>query len=86
MNARHEDHSVKNGATEVLDEPELGVILGNALEFAEAICLCSSLGDSLSISAEDNVEIHSKNTSGGVVLNSKINVLINTKSKVAYSI
>ena len=86
LNARQANCSIEDGTTKFLNEPELSVILGNTLELAEAVGPCSSLGDSLSSSAEDNVEIHSENTSWGVVLNSEINVLINTESEVAYSI
>ena len=78
--------SVEDGATEVLDEPELGVILGNALELSDTALLCSSLANSGAGSLEDNSEVHAENTSGGIVLNSEIDVLINTKSEVAYSI
>ena len=71
---------------DMLDEPELGLVLGDALEFAESVGSCSSLGDSLACSGEDDVEIHTEDTSGGIVLNSEIDVLINTKSEVACSI
>ena len=78
--------SVKDGATEVLDEPELGVILGNALELSDTALLGSPLGNSEAGSLEDNSEVHTENTSGGVVLNSEINMLIDTKSEVTYRI
>ena len=74
--------SVEDGATEVLDEPELGIVLGNALELAHAALLGSSLTDSAARSLEANGEVHAENTSGGVVLNSEINMLVNTKSEV----
>ena len=78
--------SVEDGATEVLDEPELGVILGNALELSDTALLGSSLLNSSARSLEDNSEVHTENTSGGVVLNSEINMLIDTKSEVTYRI
>lgn len=43
-----------------------------------------SSSDSLSGSSEDNVEVHTENTSVGIVLDSEIDMLINTKSEVTY--
>jgi len=48
-------------------------------EFALSVL---SSGDSLAGSSEDNVEIHTENTSVGVILDTKINMLINTESEV----
>ena len=42
-----------------------------------------SVGDSLSSSGEDHVEVHTENTGVGIVLNSEIDMLVNTKSEVA---
>ena len=50
-----------------------------------ALCVLS-LGDSLTSSCEDDVEIHAENTSVGIVLDSEINMLINTESEVTYLI
>ena len=63
LNARQYDPSVKNAAAKLFDEPELGIVLGDTLEFAYAVRLCSSLSDSLSGSAKDDVEVHTENTS-----------------------
>ena len=78
--------SVEDGATEVLDEPELGIVLGNALELSDTGLGGSPLSDSVARSLEANGEVHTENTSGGVVLNSEINMLIDTKSEVTYRI
>ena len=78
--------SVEDGTTEVLDEPELGVVLGDTLELADASTASSSVGNSVTGSLEDNCEIHAENTSGGVILNSEINVLIDTESEVTWRI
>ena len=43
-----------------------------------------SLGDSLASSSEDDVEVHAENTGVGVVLDSEIDVFVNTEAKVAY--
>ena len=45
-----------------------------------------SSGDSLSGSSEDDVEVHTEDTSVGVVLDSKIDMLIDTETEVAYLI
>ena len=45
-----------------------------------------SLGDSLSSSGEDNVEIHTENTSVGIILDSEIDVFFDTESEVTYKI
>ena len=50
-----------------------------------ATCVLS-LGASLSGSTEDDVEVHTENTGVGIVLDSEINMLINTESEVSYTI
>ena len=77
--------SVQNGASEVFDEPELGVILGDALELAELSSACSTFGNSLACSCKHDEEVHSKNTSGGVVLNAEIDVFIDTKAETSFT-
>ena len=79
-------YSVEDGATEVLDEPKLGVVLSDTLELSNAGLLSSTLGNSGTSSLEDNGEIHAENTGGGVVLNSEIDMFIDTKSEVDYRI
>ena len=48
-----------------------------------ARCVLSS-GDSLSGSTEDDVEVHTENTGVGVILNSEIDMLVDTESEVSY--
>ena len=43
-----------------------------------------SLGDSLASSSEDDVEVHTENTGVGVILNSEIDMLVDTESEVSY--
>ena len=76
----------EDGAAELLNEPLLGLLLGDSLELAEGGGSCSSSSDSLSSTGEDDVEVHAVNTSGGVVLDSEIDVLIDTEAEVAYII
>ena len=42
------------------------------------------LGNTAAGSSEDDVEVHAENTGGGIVLDAKINVLLNTEAEVAY--
>ena len=76
----------ENGATELLDEPLLGLFLGDSLEVAEGAGSCSSSGDSLASAGEDNVEVHTVDAGGGVILDAEIDVLIDTEAEVAYKL
>ena len=60
----------------------LGLIGGNSLEVTELSFGVLSLGDSLASASEDHVEVHTENTSVGIILDSKINMLLDTKSEV----
>ena len=62
----------------------LGLISGDSLVLAELALGVLSSGDSLAGSSEDDVEVHSENTSVGIVLDSQIDMLINTESEVTY--
>jgi hypothetical protein len=75
-----------DGTSAFLGEPLLGIIGGNSLEFTEFSSSVLSLGNSLSSSGEDDVEIHTENTSAGIVLDSEIDVFFDTESEVAYKI
>ena len=75
--------SVKDGTTALLDEPHLGLFLGDSLELAEAVGLCASASNTLTGTVEDNVEVHAENTSVGVVLNAEIDVFVDTETEVA---
>ena len=74
--------SSDDSSSHLLGEPLLGLISGDSLMLSElARCVLSS-GDSLSGSTEDDVEVHTENTGVGIVLNSEIDMFINTKSEV----
>jgi hypothetical protein len=75
-----------NSSGHLLSEPLLGLIGGDSLVLTEFSSGVLSLGDSLSSSSEDHVEVHTENTSAGIVLDSEINVLIDTESEVTYLI
>jgi hypothetical protein len=78
--------SSDDSSSHLLGEPLLGIIGGDSLMSSEFTLGMLSLCDSLSSSGEDHVEVHTENTGVGIVLNSEIDMLINTKSEVAYLI
>ena len=75
--------SVKHWATHLLYEPKFGLLLGNTLEIANSWISGTALGNSLSLAAEDDVEIHTENTGGGIVLDAEVDMLIDTETEVA---
>ena len=76
--------SSEDGTGHLLGEPLLGLISGNSLVLSELGVGVLSSGDSLTGSGEDHVEVHAENTSVGIVLNSEIDMLIDTKTEVTY--
>lgn len=76
--------SSDDSSSHLLGEPLLGLISGDSLMLSKlARCVLSS-GDSLSGSSEDDVEVHTENTGVGVILNSEIDMLVDTESEVSY--
>ena len=78
------DVSSDDSSGHLFGEPLLGIFSGNSLMLSEFSLAVLSSSDSLSGSAENNVEVHSENTCVGIILDSKINMLIDTKSEVTY--
>lgn len=74
----------QNGSSHLLGEPLLGLLCGDSLELSEFASSVLSLANSLSGSSKDDVEVHAENTSALIVLDSEIDVLLNTKSEVTY--
>jgi hypothetical protein len=74
--------SVEDGTAALLDEPHLGLLLGDTLELAEVGPACATLSDTVANALKDDVEIHTENTGGGVVLDAEINMLVNTEAEV----
>ena len=74
----------EDGSGAFLSEPLFGFLLSNSLEFSKLVSAVLSLGHSLSSSGEDDVEIHTENTCVEIIFDSKINMLINTESEIAY--
>ena len=78
--------SVNDGTGALLGEPLLGLIGGDSLELSEFTLGVLSSGDSLTSSCEDDEEVHTENTSVGIVLNSEIDMFIDTETEVAYKL
>ena len=78
------DVSSDDSSGHLFGEPLLGIFSSNSLMLSEFSLSVLSSSDSLSSSAENNVEVHSENTCVGIILDSKINMLIDTKSEVTY--
>lgn len=74
--------SVEDGATLGVDEPLLGLLLGDALELAGTAGACAAAGDALAGAAEDDVEVHAENTGGVVVPDAEVDVLVDTEAEV----
>jgi hypothetical protein len=77
------NRSVEDGATALLDEPLLGVLLGDALELADVGLLLAAAGNTVAGLAEHDVEVHTENTSSSVVLDAQVDVLVDTETEVA---
>lgn len=77
--------SSEDGTGHLLGEPLLGIIGGDSLVLTEFTLSVLSLGDSLTSSGEDDVEVHTEDTSVGIVLDTEIDVLLNTKTEVTYN-
>ena len=73
-----------DGTGALLGEPLLGILTSDSLELANATTAVLLSGNSSTGSLENDVEVHTENTSGGVILDTKIDMLINTESKVSY--
>ena len=75
--------SVEDGATTLLDEPHLGLLLGDTLELADSGLVGASSGDTLAATAEDHVEVHTEDTGAGVILDAEVDVFVDTEAEVA---
>ena len=80
------DISSDDGTGHLLGEPLLSLISGNSLVLSELGVGVLSSGNSLSSSSENDVKVHAENTRVGIVLDSEINMLVDTESEVTYLI
>ena len=75
--------SVIDGTIVFLFEPFHSFLFADSVLSADCAFASSSQANSASWSLEDNVEVHTEDTSEGVILNTQINVLLNTESEAA---
>ena len=76
-------HTLQNNTLVLLSEPLDGVFLAHLLSSADSAVSGLSSGHSGTGSGEDDVEVHTEDTSGRVVLDAKIDVLRDTEAEVA---
>ena len=74
-------HTLHNNALILLLEPSDSVLLGYLVFVADSSGSDLASGHSVSRSDQHNIEIHSENASGGIVLQAQINVLSDTETK-----
>ena len=71
---------------EGLPDPLHGVLLGNTVGWSETATLGLLLRHVESRTLEDDVEVHTVDTGGRVVLETKIDMLVDTESEVSWGI
>jgi hypothetical protein len=64
-------------------EPLHGVFLDKSVWEANATSLLFSVPDVQTGTTEDNIEVHTINADTGIVLDSQVNVFLDTKTKIA---
>ena len=69
--------------TYLLLEPLDRFIASNTVGSSNAASAASALGDTAAIAVQDDVEVHTIDTDGRIVFQSKIDVFLNTESEVA---
>ena len=74
---------VKDNSLEFGLEPLHGILLGHLVLHSNSGLTRTALGHTISWTIENDIEIHSINTSGWIILNTEINVLVDTESKVS---
>lgn len=73
----------KNDTIKLGLEPVDGLILCNAVVGTELAGSMATTGDAASGALKDNEEVHTVDTNGRIILNAKIDVLLDTETKVA---
>ena len=66
-----------------VDEPLLGLLAGDALELSDGGNGSAAVLDTRAGTSEDDVDIHTEDTDGGIVLDTKIDVLLDTETEVS---
>lgn len=75
--------NLSDDAVEALLEPLHGLITVDAVASANLALASSSSGDALTRAGHAAVEVHAVDTDGGVVLDTKIDVFVDTETEVA---
>jgi hypothetical protein len=65
-------------------EPLHGLLTLNVVVDADAADGTAAVGNALTLAAKDDVHIHTIDTNGGVVLDTQVDVLLDTETKVAH--
>jgi len=74
--------SIEDKSIILLFEELFSFFFGNPLGNTHPVGSSSSLGHSLSGFLKDHIEIHTKNTSVGIVFDTKVNVFLNTEAEI----
>ena len=74
--------SIEDKSIILLFEELSGFFFGDALSNTDTIGASSSLRNSLSGFVENDIEIHSKNTSIRIILDTEVNMFLNTEAEV----
>ena len=86
LNRRIDHHkSVVNGTIVFSSEPFHGFFFGNSVLGSDSGFTSSSQTNSASWSLEDDVKVHTENTSEWIILNTQIDVFLNTESETSFN-
>ena len=64
-------------------KPFHSIILGELVGMSNAASFAFSVSDIHARTTKNNIEIHTINTNGGIVLDTQVNVFLNTKAEIA---
>ena len=73
----------KNNTLESVLEPLDGILLGNLVGVADAALSDLAAGDAGTGAGQTNEEVHAVNAGGGIVLDTKVDVLVDAEAEVA---
>ena len=77
------NQSIVNGTIILSSEPFHGFFLWNSMLGSNSWFASSSQSNSASWSFKDNVKVHTENTSEWIILNTQINVLLDTETETS---
>ena len=79
----HKERLSKNNTLESVLEPLDGILLGNLVGVADAALSDLAAGDAGTGAGQTNEEVHAVNAGGGIVLDTKVDVLVDAEAEVA---